>query len=50
VDQFRAVKMLVPVFWEFLVLRGDPLQEGQSQAEQLVNSVNLFAKPIDSLV
>ena len=50
VDQFRAFKVLVPVFWEFLVLRGDPLQEGHRQAEQLLNPVNLFAEPIDSLL
>ena len=49
-DQFRAFKVLVPVIWEFLVLRGDPLQEGHRQAEQLLNPVNLFAEPIDSLV
>ena len=50
VDQFRAFKVLVPVFWEFLALRGDPLQEGQRQAEQLLNPVNLFTEPIDSLL
>ena len=49
-DQFRAFKVLVPVFWEFSALRGDPLQEGHRQAEQLVNPVNLFAEPIDSLL
>ena len=49
-DQFRASKVFVPVFWEFLALRGDSLQEGHRQAEQLLNPVNLFTESIDSLL
>jgi hypothetical protein len=40
----------LPRLLYFLALRGNPLQEGHRQAEQLMNPVNLFAKPINSLV